>query len=47
MFLLLILLTDHSVHNSFEDVFFGDDTVHVLDELISFVYAVVLEVVDD
>lgn len=47
MFFLLILLANDSMHNSFENVFFGDDTVHILDKLVGFVYAVVLQVVDD
>ena len=29
--LLVSLLADHGMHNCFEDVFFGQDALHVLD----------------
>ena len=47
MVFLVTLLTDNSVHDGLEDVFFGENTFHVFDKLVSLVHFFVLEVVDD
>ena len=47
MVLLVFLLADHGVDNSLQDVLFGEDTVHVFDQVVSFIHFVIFEVVDD
>ena len=46
MILLISVLADHSVDDSFENVLLWKDTLHVFDEVVSFVYFIVLQVVD-
>lgn len=46
MILLISVLTDHSVDDSFENVLLWKDTLHVFDEVVSFVDFIVLKVVD-
>ena len=47
MVLLLRVLAYDSVHDSLEDVFFGYDALHVLDQVVGFRGLVTLQVVDD
>ena len=45
--LLVAFLTDDSVYNGLEDVFLGEDTLHILNESISFLDISILQVVND
>ena len=47
MIFLVTLLANHCVHNSLQDVFLREHTLHILDKLVSFINIVVLEIVDD
>ena len=44
---LVTLLTNYSMNDSLKDVFLGQDTLHVLYELVCLVDIIVLQVVDD
>ena len=44
---LVTLLANHSMYDSLEDVLLGQDTLHVLNELVSLVDIIILQVVDD
>jgi hypothetical protein len=46
MILLISVLTNHGVNDSLENVFLRKDTLHVLDEVVSFIDFIVLQVVD-
>lgn len=35
------------MHNSFQNILFWNDTVHILDELVCFVHILVLQIVND
>jgi len=45
MILLIGVLTNHGVNDSLENVFLWKDTLHVFDEVVSFVNFIVLQVV--
>lgn len=47
MVLLLCALADDSVYYGLEDVLFGEDTLHVFDQLVGLIDFVVVEVVND
>ena len=47
MVFLVTLLTNNSVHDGLEDVFFWENTLHVFDKLVGLVHFFVLEVIND
>ena len=46
MIFLVTLLANHCVHDSLQDVFLREHTLHILDQLVGFVDFIVLKIVD-
>ena len=47
MFLLVVLLSNHSMNDSLDDEVFGSDALHILDHVVSFVDFIIFQVVDN
>jgi len=45
--LRVLLLAEEGVYNRLEDVLFGDDAVHVFNQLVSFINFLVFQMIDD
>lgn len=46
MLLLISVLPNDYMHNCFQDIFFWYYTLHVFDQVVCFVYIIVLEIID-